>query len=183
MATYDRDGDSLRPQLARVLMEVRGVGPEQGAIWRSTTEPPPEDWAKPEFDDQTWNLGPGGFGTSGTPGARVGTLWNQPRIWLRREIELPPRSAEVRDNLRLPSHHDEEAEVDLNGVLAARLSGYTTNNHPVRLRPQAVQALRAGRNTLAASCRQTTGGQFINVGLILLEPPVPEPDPQGSKVA
>ncbi len=57
--------------------------------WRFTTERPAAGWENPGFDDREWKEGPGGFGTAGTPGAAIGTNWNTPDIWLRREITDP----------------------------------------------------------------------------------------------
>ncbi|MCU0784274.1 MAG: DUF4965 domain-containing protein, partial [Verrucomicrobia bacterium] len=59
------------------------------ATWRYTTEKPADNWAKPGFDDSSWKEGRSGFGTAGTPGAVIGTTWNTPDIWLRREVEIP----------------------------------------------------------------------------------------------
>src|SRR6187455_3617351 len=56
--------------------------------WRYSTEAPPQDWAKMEFDDAAWNEGPGGFGEPSTPGSRVNTEWLTPDIWLRRNVTL-----------------------------------------------------------------------------------------------
>ncbi len=136
------------------------------AVWRYTTERPAGNWRAADFDDSAWQEGPAGFGTPKTPGAVVRTPWNTGEIWLRRTIELrvplPPRAA-----LRL--HHDEDAQVYLNGDLVLSRSGYTTDYEAEEID---VRALRPGRNVLAIHCRQTTGGQYIDAGIdaILPEP-------------
>ena len=80
--------------------------------WRYTTESPPAGWAVREFDDRAWKVGPGGFGTRGTPGASIGTVWNGPDIWLRRDIQLPETETLTDPSrLRLLVHHDEDAEI------------------------------------------------------------------------
>ncbi|MGC8990893.1 MAG: hypothetical protein ACP5MD_12300, partial [Verrucomicrobiia bacterium] len=128
-----------------------------------TTSRPAQDWMKPEYDDSAWSKGPAGFGTAGTPGAHVRTRWNTQNIWLRREITLPESP------LRLPMfriHHDEDVEVYVNGVLAAAASGYTTDYEEMPLTPAGKAALRPGRNVIAVHCRQTGGGQYIDLGLV-----------------
>lgn len=134
----------------------------QPATWRYTTQEPPAGWMEATFDDAAWAEGRSGFGTAGTPGAVIGTVWETPDIWLRRVVTIPdPRPARL--GLRL--HHDEAVEVFINGRLAARQSGYTTAYEWADLTADGQAALRAGPNVLAVHCRQTVGGQYVDVGL------------------
>jgi len=139
---------------------------KKAQTWRYTTEPPGDGWNKPDFDDSGWKEGPGGFGTKATPGAVVRTEWSGNEIWLRRRFELAEKPGEI----QLRIHHDEDAEVFLNGVEAAKLGGYTADYLTVPIRPEALKALRKGGNTIAILCRQTGGGQYIDAGLVAIEP-------------
>ncbi|MFO0927114.1 MAG: DUF1793 domain-containing protein [Gemmataceae bacterium] len=135
----------------------------QRATWRYTTGKPATGWTKPGFDDSGWKSGPSGFGTANTPGAIIGTRWNTADIWLRREVELP---ATLPPNLHLWVHHDEDIEVYINGVLAARASGYVSEYEALPLLPASRAALKPGKNTIAVHCHQTQGGQYVDVGLV-----------------
>lgn len=150
------------PQITPVV----SAADTQPAIWRYTFAPPPDNWMKPGFDDSTWSEGRSGFGSEGTPGALIGTVWNTPHIWLRREVELP---AGKLNHLQLWMHHDEDAEVYVNGVLALRVSGWSVNYGAFELSPAGRAALKPGRNLIAVHCRQTGGGQYIDVGLVRVE--------------
>jgi hypothetical protein len=144
---------------------------EQAQTWRFTTTEPGEGWEKPEFDDSSWQQGEGGFGKEGTPGAVVRTEWKTPDVWIRRTFKLGDERW-VQPQLEI--HHDEDAAVYLNGQLVAELSGYTTDYALVPLDEKARGALKPGRNVLAVHCRQTRGGQYIDVGLVdVQEPPIP----------
>ena len=136
---------------------------KEPATWRYTTETPAADWFKPDFDASAWKEGPGGFGTQGTPGAVVRTEWNTPDIWLRREFALPEGQW---SDLQFRIHHDEDAEVYLDGVLATEVSGYVTDYEAVRIKTKAREILKPGKHVLAVHCKQTTGGQYIDVGLV-----------------
>jgi hypothetical protein len=153
------------------LAEVRTVVPtglDAGIPWRFTLQPPADGWQQPGFDDSAWTAGEAGFGTKETPGAIVRTTWGGPQIWLRRTFSL----TELPDApLRLLAHHDEDAEVYVNGVLAAKLPGYSRNYERFELSPAARAALRVGDNTFAVHCRQTAGGQYIDVGLVTVRLP------------
>lgn len=166
VAAANRRLHASPPRLETVVPDAR-----QGAVWwRWTTDDPGPGWAEPDFDDSGWREGPAGFGRPDTPGAVVGTLWESEEIWLRRTFHLPdPLPGE----LRLMVHHDEDARIHLNGTLAARLEGYVTDYLPEEIGRAGLCALRPGRNTLAVHCRQTGGGQFIDVGIVRLLPPGP----------
>jgi hypothetical protein len=151
------------PKIVTVVPTARDGEP----VWRYTTQTPARDWFRPDFDDSGWKSGAAGFGTRGTPGAIVRTEWNTPRIWIRRAFELPEGAKA--DGLQLFIHHDEDAEVYLNGERIADLSGYTTEYETLPLNARALKALKEGRNVLAIGCRQTGGGQYIDAGLVTVE--------------
>ena len=146
-----------------VIKTIVPTSQGQRQSWRYTTSKPSDDWRQEGFDDSAWQKGKGGFGTEGTPGAVVGTEWKSSDIWLRRTFEL--KKAEF-NRLQLLIHHDEDAEVYINGQLIAKPEGYTSSYVQVRLDEKAVKVLKVGSNCLAVHCRQTTGGQYIDVGLV-----------------
>jgi hypothetical protein len=136
---------------------------EKGQTWRYTFDKPADGWFKPDFDDAGWKEGPGGFGTRRTPGAVVRTEWKTDDIWIRREFTLPEGDFK---NLHLLLHHDEDAEVYLNGVVAAKVPGFITDYEEVPISKEALAALKPGKNRFAVHCKQTTGGQYIDVGIV-----------------
>ena len=138
---------------------------EAGVLWRFTFANPGTNWTKSDFDDVAWKTSSGGFGTAGTPGGLVRTTWNTGDIWLRRTFDASGKP----DNLQLVIHHDEDAEVFINGVLAARVSGYATEYEEISVRREAVAALLPLGNILSVHCRQKTGGQYIDVGVTNVE--------------
>jgi hypothetical protein len=133
------------------------------ATWHYTTSQPAEDWMKPDFSDSTWSTGQSGFGTPETPGSHVNTRWDTSDIWIRREINLP---ANPHHNIRLFIHHDEDAEIYINGVLAAKVPGFVAEYIIVPIRPAGEAALHRGKNLIAIHCHQTTGGQYIDAGFV-----------------
>ncbi|MBW7905107.1 MAG: glycoside hydrolase family 2 [Phycisphaerae bacterium] len=187
LLTYDRavvKGDAERiaaanrgdfSRAARLEPVVAAADAGEAATWAYTLEAPAgADWLGPGFDDAGWKRGPAGFGTRGTPGARIGTEWSSAEIWLRREFELPAEAAANGAALRLWIHHDEDAEVYINGAPAAKLTGYATAYRVLPIAAEALSRLKPGRNVLAIHCRQTTGGQYIDAGLVRISlPPAP----------
>ncbi len=141
--------------------------------WQMTLQEPAAGWEQPNFEDSQWSSAAGGFGTFDTPGARIGTEWSTNDIWLRKSIEVSTIPAHP----ALYVHHDEDAEIYLNGKLIATLSRYSTRYDVVPLSPQAQTAIKQGLNTIAVHCRQTSGGQFIDVHLIDADaiPKLPRP--------
>ena len=158
-----RNVDSQLENEGRVVLHAVEVPSQaKGIEWRYRFDKPPEGWMKPDFADADWKKGEAGFGTRGTPGAVVRTEWKSADIWIRREFELPERKF---DNLHLLMHHDEDAEVYLNGVLAAKVTGYITDYEIESISLEALKGLKPGKNLIAIHCHQTTGGQYIDVGL------------------
>lgn len=131
--------------------------------WRYTLQKPGDGWTRPDYDDSAWSEGEGGFGTPGTPGAVARTVWNTPDIWLRKRFHLSDVDFK---HLALVVHHDEDAEVYVNGRLVASFKGFLTGYTEQILTDALKGAIKPGENTISIHCRQTTGGQYIDVGIV-----------------
>ncbi len=166
------------PGVARRFLTDHSAAPENSPVlpdsrrepqeWAYTETTPADDWTAPAFNDARWQRGSGGFGTVGTPGAAVRTQWSTKNVWLRKTF----RVSAVPDRISIDVHHDDEVEVYLNGRLIYESRGHLTAYKRILLPPVAAQAMAVGENLLAVHCHQTTGGQYIDVGLV----PAPERD-------
>jgi hypothetical protein len=174
MMTYDRARAKLDPAIAlaanrngsrqkpyRVIASNALYSPVN---WKYTTSKPDDQWFGVAFEDGSWKEGIGGFGTKGTPGTLVNTTWDTPNVWLRRKFNL---GHEDLQNALLQIHHDEDAEVYLNGIPAAQVQGFVTSYDLVKINPEALAALKPGVNVMAVHCHQTKGGQYIDVGIVV----------------
>lgn len=132
--------------------------------WSYTTDAPADGWEKPGFDVSTWKTGTGGFGVEGTPGAKIGTTWNSSNIWLRRTFQVPASDQASRLALRI--HHDEDAEVYLNGTRVLEVKKFLRDYAVLPLDQFPRSMLKEGENLLAVHCKNTGGGQYIDVGLM-----------------
>ncbi len=139
---------------------------KQPAIWDYTTTPPAGNWVGQDFNDASWKRGQSGFGTTGTPGSIIGTTWHTGDIWLRREVDFPAGNL---DKVSAWLHHDEDAEVYINGVLALKTGGFSGEYDAFPLAPDALAALKPGKNLVALHCHQTGGGQYVDVGFVRVQ--------------
>ncbi|MEO8496641.1 MAG: beta-galactosidase, partial [Planctomycetota bacterium] len=151
------------PGRRRTIVPTSEIEPQK---WRYTTTKPVDGWEQAGFDDSDWQTGEGGFGTKITPNTTVRTEWSTNDLWVRRTFTLDETVS--RPSLRL--FHDEDAEVYINGTLVAKVEGYVVQYVEIPLSDESAHALRRGENTIAVYCHQTTGGQYIDVGVVDLMP-------------
>lgn len=175
--TYDRKVLKVSPaqqemMKAKILRTVNSrykdmttivpAGDQNTSIqWKYTTTEPAADWYAVDFDASGWRTGNAGFGGGGR------TSWSSNDIWLRRSFRINNFDASRLPDLRLWLFHDEDAEIYINGTLAAKMTGYNTKYESWPLLPDGLQALKldGSDNVIAIHCKQTTGGQFIDCGL------------------
>jgi alpha-L-rhamnosidase len=155
-----------------VIVPTADIKPAQ---WHYSVTNPGTGWTAQNFDDAAWPEGWSGFGTSGTPGSVPNTVWNTDDIWLRRTFTMPAGNF---TNLQFYVHHDEDVEIYINGVLAAKEAGFLTGYEPLEILPAALKFLAGGNQiTMAVHCHQTVGGQYVDVGICEILG-VPEPYPK-----
>jgi len=157
-AAYETQPPRVRRVTWRTLVPTSQTAAQ---TWRYTTNGPGADWLKPGFDDSGWTQGKGGFGSAGTPGAVIGTEWHTSDIWIRRMFRADTAKFDL---VALKLHHDEDAEIYLNGKPVAAFSGFATGYSTV-LADALAKAIVVGDNSLAIHCRNTVGGQFIDAGI------------------
>ncbi|RYG68506.1 glycoside hydrolase family 2 [bacterium] len=172
LVTYDRD--IIKPTLGIAVAANNGkfpslppnpypndvvVVPNAQDGWSFTTQAPSADWFQPGFDASSWKVGPAPFGND-LGGMR--TNWNTSDIWIRREITLPEN---LPAKLSFSVIHDEDAQIYINGVLAASLKEYNTGYEWVDINAAGRAAMKPGKNVIAVHVSQTRGGQGVDVGI------------------
>ena len=143
----------------------------KGIRWEFTYTQPPDNWFEIAFDDSKWRKGRSGFGSPGTPGSKVRTPWHSSDIWLRRDFRFDT----IPGKLTLKIHHDEDAEVYLNGKQIKTFKGFLKQYTEIDVTEECLDVLQTGRNTLAIHCKQTGGGQYIDAGLLVDQSTTPVP--------
>lgn len=139
-----------------------------GQMWKYTINQPATTWLLPSYNDAAWRSAPGGFGSAGTPGGTIRTPWTSADIWMRKTFEIGSLTQEQLNNAELFVHHDEGCEIYINGVLAASLTGFTSDYNVVKISEQAKAALKPNAsNLIAVHCHQTGGGQYIDAGIMI----------------
>lgn len=140
--------------------DILPTSADDPATWSYTTARPADGWMQPGFSAANWQSGPAGFGQGvGSPH----TPWTTDDIWLRRQVTL---GANLPSKLAFLCFHDEDVEIYVNGVLAASAKGYTTDYVELPMTAAGRAALKPGKNLIAVHCRQTIGGQYIDLGII-----------------
>ena len=175
--TYDRKVMKVSPAQQQMMRDkilrtinyrykdvttVVPAGDENSSIqWKYTTTEPAADWFTTDFAATGWKTGSAGFGGGGR------TPWSSSDIWIRRTFKINSFDMSRLPDLRLWLFHDEDAEIYINGLLAAKMTGYNTKYEAWPLLPEAQQSLKfdGSDNVIAIHCKQTTGGQFIDCGL------------------
>jgi len=150
------------PPVVRTVLATSQKTPQ---TWRYTIAKPGRDWHRPGYDDSAWKTGPGGFGRYDVPTNIVPprTRWTSSDIWIRRSFDLPDTKL-VSPHFLI--HHDEDAEVYVNGQLAARLPHHNPFYTLVPVDEKAVRTLKPRANCLAVHCRHTNPPQYIDVGIV-----------------
>ena len=173
LLTYDRA--VIKPDLTIVAAANQGhflslpPNPSQAILptgeegWKYTTDQPPANWIESGFTDALWKTGRAGFGHGA---GEIHTEWTSADIWLRRELVV---NEALPENLVFNVFHDEDVEIYVNGVLAASAKGFVTQFVELPFTRDGRAALKPGKNVLAVHCHQTTGGQFIDVGISTAE--------------
>lgn len=167
------------PTITEVVLTSR----QTPVNWHYTIEKPADNWMKSDFDASGWAEAPAGFGSFTVPPEAPGaapappptsritevthTPWTAGDIWIRRTFTMPQGNYK---NLQFYVFHNRDAEIYINGILAATETGATPYYELVEINPAVLALLKPGAQiTLAAHCyhnpARSRGGQIIDIGL------------------
>lgn len=186
--TYDRIAKVDASKIAKIntfrfkmpnFKEIVPTSEKEAQIWKYKYGPRKGAWNKENFDDSDWKEGPGAFGNAA--GKKGNTPWpvadgkikdNKGRtiteICMRRKFIMPKLSQDEISRLMLRAMHDENFDVFINGILACNAGRANSDYEYFPIKPEALKALRIGKeNLITVYCKDTGGGRFIDVGISL----------------
>ncbi|MES2062106.1 MAG: DUF4965 domain-containing protein [Bacteroidota bacterium] len=124
-----------------------------------TESKPAEGWEAAGFNDKSWKTGTAPFGDDPK---MVKTVWKSRDLWVRRTF-IYNKSTPV-NKLILKLHHDDDAEVYLNGEKINVSPGANGDLLPVEIKGNVADKLKNGENVLAIHCVNTGGGAWLDAG-------------------
>lgn len=159
---------------------------EGGFAWRYTFTNPGPDWEDPNFVDDAWPTGKGGFHYGGSlPGDNPNIAWPEaaPELWARSTFHLEPDQI---DDLMLWGRWDDSLIVYVNGKQASGkpavdLRNWSNTYRYVGLTQEARDSLLVGDNTIAVYVKDTGGGKYMDLGLTL-SPEMARPPVEGDAI-
>ncbi|WP_419698457.1 glutaminase domain-containing protein [Mucilaginibacter sp. NFX135] len=138
---------------------VLAAADEKPYTCKYTETEPSKDWASANFNDSSWKTGTAPL-SNDKQAAK--TLWTGRDIWVRRTFTLNDLNF---NKLWLRLHHDDEAEVYINGKKVSEQGGANGDLQYFTLSDAAVNSLKKGENVLALHCTNTGGGAWLDAGL------------------
>lgn len=129
----------------------------------TTTDPSGTEWTSLDFDDSPWLQGKAAFGGGDDGYTNIGTKWEgeNTNIWVRRTVTL--NEIDETADYYATYKHDDVFELYVNGKQVLS----TGNTWDVSGQSVKVDRtlLHEGKNVIAAHCKNTTGGAYVDFGL------------------
>ena len=144
---------------ASVVEMIIPASDERSTEWLYTEEKPADDWMVSSFDQSSWKKGNSRFG--GHDEEQIKTKWTTDDIWLRKEVI-------IKEQLNQPVikiAYDDDYEVYINGELVLAGSGASRSYKYLMLDGDQATFFKKGKNLIAVHCKNTGGGQHIDVGI------------------
>lgn len=134
--------------------------------WKAqyTEQEPSSGWNTLAFDDVNWKTGVAPFGTKDKE-SHAKTDWQEPKIWVRRIINLEQDLAG--QSVYIEFTHDDDAILYVNGIEVVNTGNRTGKNNRVKLSDEVVKSLRKGKNIIGGYCHNRVANGFFDFGLFL----------------
>jgi hypothetical protein len=139
---------------------IAATADDQPYTVKYTETRPGEGWQDLMFNDEKWKTGRAPF-ESGQKSS--GTLWNSKDIWIRRIFSLNKTDY---NKLFLKIKHDDNTEVYLNGEQIYSYKGWLNKFQMIPIEAAFKQKLKIGKNVLAIHVANTSGGAYLDAGIV-----------------
>ena len=143
-----------------VYKTILPASDEEAYQCKYTETAPGGSWESIKYDDSNWSAGGAPF-TDDSSQAK--TIWRGKDIWVRRAFTLNDLNI---NKLILKLHHDDNIEVYLNGEKVYDFVGWTSDFKLILLKDRFKNKLKQGDNVLAIHCANTSGGSWLDMGLL-----------------
>ncbi|KAA6352353.1 Evolved beta-galactosidase subunit alpha [termite gut metagenome] len=159
----------LKPAITSVIPISQTYNIHNEWKYLPTNEPLKSDnWKDVTFVDSSWKTGEAGFGQGIHKEYLTNTKWNTPYIYLRKSVIFEEISTNDISKLKIYLFYDEDCDIYINGILAASTKGFVNRYVYLDINKEALATIQPGKtNLIAVKCKQTEGGQFIDLGFSL----------------